>query len=116
MVNAGYGRVIRQRPVTLVLIQSGQPVAQIPLSIQNMDLRTLVSSATAAPGTFQFVFTLPKTLALGSTSAALLIPDSAPSLASQPAYALPLNSVDQTNNPIFDSATGYNVIATFNIN
>jgi len=58
--------------------------------------------------------TLPGTFpSSGTISAALLIPDPAPSLTSQAAYALPLNSVDQNNNPVFDAATGYNVIATF---
>lgn len=116
MVNAGYGRVIRQRPVTLVLIQNGKAAAQIPIPITNMDLRTLVSSATAVPRTFQFEFILPETLVSGPVSAALLIPDPAPSLSSQPAYALPLNSVDQNNDSVFDPTTGYNLIATFNIN
>jgi len=46
----------------------------------------------------------------------LLIPDPAPSLTMQPAYALPLNSLDQNSNPIFDATTGYNLLATFNAN
>jgi hypothetical protein len=50
----------------------------------------------------------------GSVSAVLLIPDPAPSLTAQPAYALPLDSLDQNDHPIFDSTTGYNLIATFN--
>jgi hypothetical protein len=108
MENAGYGRVIRPRPATLILIQDGQTVAQIPIPIQDMDLRTL-QSLTAE--TFQFGVALPATLASGPASVALLIPDPAPSLLSNPAYALPLNSLDQNNNAIFEPGTGYNYIA-----
>ena len=108
MTNAGYGRVIRARPVTLVLIQNGQTVAQIPVPLENMDLRTLQSFTSE---TFQFGFTLPAALRSGPVSVALLIPDPAPSLTSDPAYALPLNSLDQDDNPIFDATTGYNFIA-----
>jgi len=116
MVNDGYGRVIRERPVTLVLIQNGKAVANIAVPISRMDLRTLASSMKEAPSTFRFEFTLPKTLPTELTSIALLFRDPAPSLSSQPAYALPLNSVDQNGNPIFDAATGYNLVATFDVN
>jgi hypothetical protein len=54
--------------------------------------------------------TLPATLGSGPVSAALLIPDPAPSLSRHPAYALPLNSVNRNGNPIFDPASGYNFI------
>jgi hypothetical protein len=107
MINAGYGRVIRQRPVTLVLVQNGQTVAQIPIPVQNLDLRTLQSFTSE---TFQFEAALPTTLQGGPVSVALMIPDPAPSLSSIPAYALPLNSLDQNNNPIFDPSSGYNYI------
>ena len=107
IMNAGYGRVIRPRPVTLVLIQNGQTVAQIPVPLQNLDLRTLQSFTSE---TFQFEIVLPATLQSGPVSVALVIPDPAPSLSSIPAYALPLNSLDQNNNPIFDPASGYNYI------
>lgn len=107
IMNAGYGRVIRQRPVTLVLIQTGRAVAQIPIPVQNLDLRTLQSFASE---TFQFEAALPTTLQSGPVSVALLIPDPAPSLSSIPAYALPFNSLDQNGNPIFDPTTGYNYI------
>jgi hypothetical protein len=106
-MNAGYGRVIRPRPVTLILIQDGQTVAQIPVSLKNLDLRTLGSSTAE---TFQFGVALPTTLQTGPVSVALLIPDPAPSLSSDPAYALPLNSLDQNGSPIFDPTTGYNFI------
>ena len=105
MLNVGYGRVIRQRPATLILIQNGQTLAQIPIPIANMDLRTLQRNV---PQTFQFQFPLPATVLPGPISAALFIPDPAPSLSSQPAYALPLNSLDQNGSPIFDATTGYN--------
>jgi hypothetical protein len=111
LVNTGYGRVIRERPAFLVFVSSESMVAQIPIPV---DLRQLASSATPVPQSYEFNVFLPATFApSGLVSAALLFRDPAPSLSSQPAYALPLNSVDQDNNPIFDSTTGNNVIATF---
>ena len=115
MINEGYGRVIRQRPVRLVLLQNGQEVAQIRIPPARMDLRTLASSANPVPSTFRFEVALPETLRPGPLSMALLLRDPAPTLADQPQYALPLNSVDKNNEPIFDPATGYNLIATFDI-
>jgi len=44
---------------------------------------------------------------------ALLVPDPAPSLTAQAAYALPLNSLDSNGRAIFDSTTGYNTIGAF---
>lgn len=108
MTNAGDGRVIRPCPAMLVLIQNAQAVAQMPIPIQDMDLRTL-QSFTAE--TFQFGIALPTTLASGPVSVAVLIPDPAPSLTSNPAYALPLNSLDQNNVSVFDPSTGYNYVA-----
>jgi hypothetical protein len=105
--NAGYGRVLRQRPATLVLIQNGQTVARFPIPVQSLDLRTVQSFTTA---TFQFAVTLPASIQSGPTAVALLIPDPAPSLTLNPAYALPLNSLDQSNNPIFDPSSGYNFV------
>jgi hypothetical protein len=46
---------------------------------------------------------------------ALLFRDPSPSLSSQPAYALPLNSVDASHNSTFDPKTGYNLIATLKV-
>ncbi len=107
MYNSGYGRVVRPRPATLVLIQNGRTVGQVPIPLQSLDLRTLQSFTSE---TFQFAFSVPTTLQRGPVSMALLIPDPAPSLSSNPAYALPLNSLDENNNPIFDPTTGYNFI------
>jgi hypothetical protein len=115
LVNTGYGRVIRPRPASLVFISGGTVVAQIPVALTSLDLRQLASSATPVPQTFQVTVTLPATFpSSGSISAAVLIPDPAPSLTPQPLYALPLNSLDQSNNPVFEAATGNNVFATFN--
>jgi hypothetical protein len=117
LVNTGYGRVIRQRPATLVFVSAGNVVAQIPIAVSQMDLRQLASSSAPAPQTFQINVTLPPTFPSSAAIwVSLLIPDPAPSLTAQPAYALPLNSVDQSSNPIFDPATGYNLIATFSAN
>jgi hypothetical protein len=114
MANAGYGRVIRARPATLVLTSSGSVVAQLPISLQDLDLRQLVSSAPTSPKTFQFNVTLPSSLPAGRpVSAALLVPDPAPSLIAQAAYALPLNSLDQSGKALFDATTGYNAIGSF---
>ena len=115
LVNTGYGRVIRPRPESLIFVSNGSTVAQFPIALAAMDLSQLASSATPVPQTFQFNVTLPATFPpSGLVSAALLIPDPASSLSPEPAYALPLNSVDQNNNPIFDPTTGYNLIASFN--
>jgi hypothetical protein len=111
--NAGYGRVIRPRPVTLVLLASGSVVAQLPVALADLDLRQLLSAQTPTSRTFQFSVALPPNLPLGTISTALAIQDPSPSLAFQPAYALPLNSVDQNNNSIFDRTTGYNLIGAF---
>lgn len=117
MANTGYGRVIRQRPATLVLLSNGSPVAQIPIPLASMDLRQLASASSPAPVDFQFTVTLPSTFpSSGSITAALLVPDPAPSLTSQAAYALPLNSLDQNSNQLFNPTTGYNTFATFNAN
>jgi hypothetical protein len=117
LANTGYGRVIRQRPATLVFLSAGNVVAEIPVPLAQMDLRQLASSPTPVPQTFQFNVNLPPAfLSSGPVSVALLIPDPAPSLTAQPAYALPLNSVDQNDNLIFDPATGYNALATFAAN
>jgi hypothetical protein len=115
MVNDGYGRVIRPRPVKLVLIQNRETVAEIEIPIHKLDLRTLVSSEEPSPATFQLEFTLPESLPTEPTSVALMFRDPAPSSFSQPAYALPLNSVNENGNPIFYPAVGFNVVATFNI-
>ena len=115
LANTGYGRVIRPRPVTLLFVSAGKVVAEFPISLADMDLRQLEASATPVSQTYKINVTLPPAFPIsGSVSTVLLIPDPAPSLTSQPAYALPLNSLDQNDNPIFNPATGYNLIATFN--
>ncbi|MGA2118172.1 MAG: DUF4832 domain-containing protein [Bryobacteraceae bacterium] len=109
LANAGYGRVIRQRQANLVLIQNAGTVADIPIPVQNLDLRTLGSFTSQ---TFQFEVSLPTSpLKAGPVSVALTIPDPAPSLTSIAAYALPLNSLDQNNNPIFDHPCPKQVLA-----
>ena len=75
----------------------------------------LFPSWTPVPQTYKINVTLPSTFPnSGSVSVVLLIPDPAPSLMPQPAYALPLNNLDENDLPIFDPTTGYNRIATFN--
>ena len=115
LINTGYGRVIRPRPVTLLFVSAGKVVAKFPIALTDIDLRQLASSATPVPQTYKIDVTLPPTFPTsGSVSAVLLISDPAPSLSPQSAYALPLNSLDQNDHPIFDPTTGYNLIATFN--
>jgi hypothetical protein len=116
LVNDGYGRVIREHPVSVVLRQNGTDVATIPIPTGKLDLRTLESSLTEVPKTFHFELTLPKNIAAGTTTMTLLFRDPEPTLANQAEYALPLNSVDQQGNPIFEPGTGHNRIATFDIN
>jgi hypothetical protein len=115
LINTGYGRVIRPRPVTLLFVSAGKIVAKFPIALTDIDLRQLESSAAPVPQTYKIEVTLPPTFPTsGLVSAVLLISDPAPSLNPQPAYALPLNSLDQSDHPIFDPTTGYNLIATFN--
>jgi len=59
LANTGYGRVIRQRPATLVFLSAGNVVAEIPVPLAQMDLRQLASSPTPVPQTFQFNVNLP---------------------------------------------------------
>ena len=116
MVNAGYGRVVRPRPATLIFSSNGNVVGQVPISLQDMDLRQLVASPNPTPKTFSLNVTLPPGLPAGRPiSIAVLIPDPAVSLTSQAVYALPLNSVDASAKPIFDATTGYNSIATITV-
>jgi len=107
IANEGYGRVVRSRPATLLLIQKGRAVASVPIPLQNLDLRTIGAFTSE---TFQFSVVLPATIQAGPTSLALVIPDPVPSLSSQAAYALPFNSLDQNKDPIFDVGSGYNFI------
>lgn len=116
LVNDGYGRVIRERPVSVVLRQNGNDVAIISIPTEKLDLRSLESSLTEVRKTFHFEFTLPRTIAVGTTTMTLLFRDPAPTLTNQPEYALPLNSVDQNGEPVFEPTTGHNRIATFDIN
>ena len=113
LVNTGYGRVVRARPVTLVLSSGDTVVYQANIPLETLDLRQLQSAATPQPQTFQFSVQLPSSFVVQSDiSAALLIPDPAPSLTAQAAYALPLNSVDPNGNAVFDPSTGLNAIGT----
>jgi hypothetical protein len=115
LANTGYGRVIRPHPATVLFVSQGKVVAQFPISMADLDVRLLESASTPIPQTFKIDVKLPPSFPTsGLVSAVLLIPDPAPSLTSQPAYALPLNSLDQNDNAIFDPTTGYNLLATFN--
>ena len=89
-------------------------VGQVPISLQDLDLRQLAASSPATPKTFQFTTTLPPSMPAGRPiTVALLVPDPAPSLTAQAAYALPLNSLDSNGRAIFDGTTGYNTIGAF---
>jgi uncharacterized protein DUF4874/uncharacterized protein DUF4832 len=112
MVNAGYGRVVRARPASLVFISNGSIVAEVPIALNDLDLRQAASRA--GPKAFQFTVAVPSNIPSGnSITIAIRIPDPAPSLTPQAAYALPLNSVDSNGRAIFDPATGLNTIASF---
>jgi hypothetical protein len=115
MVNAGYGRVIRRRPVTLVLAQQGKAVAKIEIPTSRIDLRTLASSPDSTPSTFHFTVVLPESLPPGRTQLGLVIHDPAPSLRHQAAYALPLNSLDSDGQEVFVAATGFNRLGAFTV-
>ncbi|HTA75130.1 MAG TPA: DUF4874 domain-containing protein [Gemmatimonadaceae bacterium] len=115
LANAGFGRVLRERPARLVFVSDGKVVHEYAIPLGAMDLRRLVSASTPEARTFEITVTLPESFPRsGSVTAAILIPDAAPSLR-QPAYALPFNSRDQHGKPVFDPATGYNVIGTFDV-
>jgi hypothetical protein len=116
LANTGYGRVIRARPATLVFLSQGAPVARIPVPLSQLDLRVLGSASPPIPQSFEFDVTLPAAFpTAGAVEVALSIPDPAPSLTAQAAYALPLNSIAEDGTPVFDPATGYNVFATLTI-
>jgi hypothetical protein len=109
MANAGYGRVIRARPASVALLSGDRLVGRIAIPLAQLDLRQLVD----APFTYSFSFALPEALPSGPITVALIFPDPAPSLYRQAAYALPLNSLNAAGDPIFDPATGYNIIGAF---
>lgn len=113
--NAGYGRVMRARPAKVVFLSNGSRVAEIPIPLEKLDLRKLDAAAKPTAHTFKIRLQLPADFRLdGASSIALVIPDPAPSLQSSPAYALPLNSIDDKNDiSVFDPTTGYNVVASF---
>jgi hypothetical protein len=114
LVNTGFGRVIRARPASWRLVSNGAVVAAADLPLSTLDLRRLAAADQPVAQTFQFDVRLPATFPpTGSVSAVLVIPDPAPSLRPQAAYALPLNSFDQHHVPVFDRTTGYNTLATF---
>lgn len=114
MANTGYGRVVRPRPAIILLLAGNTIVAQSALPLATLDVTQLASSATPVAATFQATVSLTASLSPGQTiSAVVFLPDPAPSLSSQAAYALPLNSVDANGNSIFNPATGYNVVGTF---
>jgi hypothetical protein len=110
--NTGYGRVIRARPVTLVLSRGEHEVARQLIPIDDVDLRKLAPGAESV--TFAFDVRIPLDFSATPSSlplvASLWIPDPAPSLAALPAYALPLNNIDDNGKDIFSARTGQNRI------
>lgn len=108
MVNDGFGRVVRERPVTVAILANGAVIAQA--AVPSMDLRTLKSSNPPVPETFSFDISLPENLPAGTLTAALYIAD--PAMPASAVYALPLNSVDSNGNAIFNALNGYNTFAT----
>jgi hypothetical protein len=87
-------------------------IAELPISLDELDLRQL--AALAGPKILQFTVSLPSSLPSGSSiSLSLRIPDPAPSLTRQAAYALPLNSNDRNGRAIFDPGTGLNMLGSF---
>ncbi len=114
LTNAGYGRVLRARPAKLVFVSNDKTAAEIPIPLSALDVRKLESSSPPAAVTFALQVTLPEDFSpSGTTSIALLIPDPAPSLQAQPAYALPMNSLDSAKAPVFDPATGFNALGSY---
>ena len=113
--NAGYGHVKRPRPAKVVFLSNGRPVAEIPIPLEELDLRKLDSAQKTVDHTFDIHLYLPADFRLdGPSSIALVFPDLVPSLKSNPFYALPLNSIeDRGSVSVFDPTTGYNVIANF---
>jgi hypothetical protein len=108
MANQGFGRVVRSRPVSIVILNRDAVVSNTPLG--SLDLRKLASARPEKKVTFSFDATLPAKLQRGALTMALYIAD--PDEPTEPAYALPLNSDDSKGHPIFDALTGYNTIAT----
>ncbi|MHB8813375.1 MAG: DUF4874 domain-containing protein [Steroidobacteraceae bacterium] len=114
--NAGYGHVLRPRPGKMIFLLRGRAVAETPIPLEELDLRKLQPARQPVAITFKIPLRLPAAFRLGVPRAiALAFPDPAPSLESNPAYALALNSIDdQTGAEVFDRTSGYNLIATFN--
>ena len=110
--NAGYGRVIRPRPAKVVFLSHGRPVGESSIPIADLDLRELQPAAKPARRTFTLHLHPPADFHLdGQSAIALVFPDPAPPLRANPAYALPLNSLEDKNHAaVFDPATGYNLI------
>ena len=87
----------------MILAQEGKAVAKIEIPVSKIDLRALASSADPVPVTFRFDLVLPESLRPGPTAMGFVFHDPAPSLYHQAAYTLPLNSVGQDGNPVFDA-------------
>lgn len=115
LVNAGYGRVIRQRPTVLVLLQDSLEIGRIEIPMGKMDLRKLESASAPKPATFAFEFRLPRVVHPGPLTVALQIQDPSPTLRPQPAYALPFNSLDKSGRSVFNPHNGLNRLATIGI-
>ncbi len=112
--NVGYGRVIRARPVTVVVSAWGREYSRTTLDLGALDLRML-PTATPVGSEFRFSFVLPDSLPAGPVTVGLLVPDPVPSLRPRPEYALPFNSTDGGGRPMFAAGTGVNTLATFTI-
>jgi hypothetical protein len=112
--NTGYGRVVRARPVNIVLLNGQTVVSTIQVPLSQLDLRQLTNSSPSK--TYTFTVTLPNDVTPyaynKNLNVAISIPDPAPSLNAQSNYMLPLNSLDN-NNQIFDTSSGFNKIGTF---
>jgi chitodextrinase len=99
--NDGYAAPIQQRPVYLVF-DSGTHRYDLPLP--NVDPRTWLSGGITVPTQ---TVTLPASMAAGTYTLALWLPDQYASLRANPAYDIRLADTGTWN-----ASTGYNVLAS----
>ena len=110
LANSGAARVMRARPMELVLLHNGTPTV---LKADVGDVRQVfggtVSGITVTPGTQTYAFDLPLTQPLcEGDKLALWLPDADEDLQSLPAYSIRLANQETTW-----TSGGYNVFYTF---
>jgi hypothetical protein len=97
VANDGYAAPLSTRPVSLVLVKGAETV-RVPVPL---DVRSLAAGSRRTVS-----FSVPVPTTRGTWSLSLALPDAAPTLAGQPAYAVQL-----ANQGLWDPATGWNSLS-----